>query len=132
MEVDVHARHEPAEYLSRVERPEPPPPGAAPFQQDLSGQLVLVERFGTVAQVLPVSQAQPYLPAARPRAEATRPANERHFDRCARHPGRLLTFAAQAGSLLHVDASPEAIARVADQPTARELVGAASRLEGSR
>ncbi len=74
----------------------------------------LLDRVGVDAQVLSVSQAQPYLPGARDAAEAARLANDLFVDLCARHPGRFFTFAALP--LPHVDEALEELARVTDDP----------------
>lgn len=116
MVIDVHTHYYPSEYLSRIGRLEQPPLVATALsQQDLTERLTLLGRLGVDTQVLSVSQAQPYLPAARDAAEAARLANDLYVDRCARHPGR--SFASAALALPHLDESLAKPAWTGDEPS---------------
>lgn len=113
MVIDVHAHYYPREYLERIGRPELPPAVAAALAgQNVTGRLALLDRAGIDAQVLSVSQAQPYLPAGREAAEAAKLANDLYVDLCSRHAGRFYTFAALP--LPHPGESLDEIARVHD------------------
>lgn len=115
MVVDVHAHYYPHEYLDRIGRPELPPVVAAALaDQDVTERLALLDRTGIDTQILSVSQAQPYLPAARDATEAAQLANDLYVELCSRHSGRFFTFAALP--LPHAEASLEEIARVHDNP----------------
>ncbi|MGA9114238.1 MAG: amidohydrolase family protein [Candidatus Dormiibacterota bacterium] len=113
MVIDVHAHHYPKQYLERIGRPGLPPAAAAALAyQDIGQRLELLDRVGIDTQVLSVSQAQPYLPAAADAADAARLINDLYADVCRDHPGRFYAFAALP--LPHVDESLEEIARTLD------------------
>lgn len=115
MIVDVHAHYYPAEYLERIGRPELPPVGSAPLRdQGIEERLALLDRLGIDVQVLSVSQAQPYLPAAADAADAAKLGNDLYLKLCQEYPRRFSTFAALP--LPHVDESLAEIDRVWDDP----------------
>lgn len=112
MIIDVHAHYYPARYLELLGRPDLPPTVAAELAgQDIAERLDLLDRSGIDAQVLSVSQAQPYLPGPVAAAEAAKVANEEFVSLCAAHRGRFLTFAALP--LPHIDQALAEIDRVA-------------------
>jgi aminocarboxymuconate-semialdehyde decarboxylase len=112
MVIDVHAHYYPDRYLEAIGRPELPPPTALLHQLTIDERLSLLDRTGVDTQVLSVSQAQPYLPAAGAAAEAAKVGNDIYADLCAAHPGRFLVFAALP--LPHVDLALDEITRAAD------------------
>jgi 6-methylsalicylate decarboxylase len=111
MIVDVHAHYYPAEYLERIGRPGLLPAWAALGGQSTHERLALLDRTGIDAQVLSVSQAQPYLPEPRAAAAAASLVNDLYTDLCDSHNGRLFAFAALP--LPHVKESLAEIARTA-------------------
>lgn len=112
MIIDVHAHYYPTRYLERMGRPEPPVVAAALAHQSIDERLALLDRVGIDAQVLSVSQAQPYLPNARDAAEAAALVNDLYVELCEAHAGRFFTFAALP--LPHIEESLAEIARTAD------------------
>ncbi len=111
MVIDIHAHYYPPEYLERIGRPELPPSEAAPLaSQSVEERLELLDRFGVDAQVLSVSQAQPYLPVATGAADAAALVNDLTVELSEKHPGRFFTFASLP--LPHVDASLAELDRV--------------------
>ena len=114
MVIDVHAHYYPERYVSFIGRPELPPPAAALARQDVAERLELLDRVGVDAQVLSVSQAQPYLPIAKEAADAAELANDLYLELCSRHPGRFFTFAALP--LPHVDETLHELDRIGAMP----------------
>jgi 6-methylsalicylate decarboxylase len=114
MIIDVHAHYYPPRYLALIGRPGLPPAAAALGGQSIGERLALLDRTGISAQVLSVSQAQPYLPDPGRAAEAAKVGNDLYAELCAVHPGRFLAFAALP--LPHVDQSLAEIARAASMP----------------
>lgn len=112
MIIDVHAHYYPRTYLERIGRPELPPAPAVLGHLAMDERLDLLDRVGIDAQVLSVSQAQPYLPDARDAADAAELANDLYVEVCQAHRGRFFTFAALP--LPHVDESLAEIARTAE------------------
>ncbi len=94
MIVDVHAHYYPRRYLERIDRADLPYPGVAPLgAQTIDERLALLDRCGVDVQVLSLSQAQPYLPAAKDAAEAASMGNDLFAELCAEHAGRFYTLA---------------------------------------
>jgi 6-methylsalicylate decarboxylase len=118
MIVDVHAHYYPAEYLDCIGRADLPPASAILGGQSIEARLALLDRTGIDAQVLSVSQAQPYLPDPRAAATAASLVNDLYTDLCEAHQGRFFSFAALP--LPHVAESLEEIARTA---ASRSVVG---------
>lgn len=114
MVIDVHAHYYPSEYLRRIGRPELPPRAAAALSgQGVDERLELLDEVGVDSQVLSLSHAQPYLPAAPDAAEAASLANDLYVDLCARYPGRFFSFAALP--LPHVEESLAELARAMEE-----------------
>lgn len=119
MIVDVHAHYYPREYLERIGHPELPLASAAYLRdQPIEERLALLDRLGIDAQVLSVSQAQPYLAAGADAAAAARLGNDLFVQLCEQYPGRFFTFAALP--LPHVNETLDELARVSEQ---RYVVG---------
>lgn len=111
MIVDVHAHYYPSEYLHCIGRPGLPPAWAALGGQSIEERLALLDRTGIDAQILSVSQAQPYLPDPHAAAAAAGLVNDLYADLCEAHRGRFFAFAALP--LPHVQESLAEIARTA-------------------
>lgn len=115
MVIDVHAHYYPPRYLELIGRPGLPPRVAAALAgQSIDERLALLDRAGIDAQVLSVSQAQPYLPDPCRAAEAAKAGNDLYAELCDAHRGRFLAFAALP--LPHVEESLAEITRAAAVP----------------
>ncbi len=80
----------------------------------MAERMALLDETGIDAEILSVSQAQPYLPAAAESAGAAQLANDLYQELCSQYPRRFYTFAALP--LPHIDASLEEIERIAASP----------------
>jgi len=118
MIVDIHAHYYPAEYLGRIGRPDVQPAWAGLGRQGIDERLNLLDRTGIDAQVLSVSQAQPYLADPSAAAEAARLVNDIYADLCEAHRGRFFCFAALP--LPHIS---ESLAEIARTASSRSVVG---------
>ncbi|MCL6564555.1 MAG: amidohydrolase [Firmicutes bacterium] len=119
MVIDVHAHYYPRAYVERIGRPELPVPASAPLgEQGMAERLQLMDRVGIDAQVLSVSQAQPYLAESSDAQEAAVLGNDLFCEVARQHRGRFYVFAALP--LPHVEAALAEIERAFTQP---EVVG---------
>lgn len=115
MIIDIHAHYYPSAYLALIERPELPLFEEAPLRdRTIEERVRLMDRMGVDAQVLSVSQAQPYLADAAAAAGAASVANDLFTEVCRDHHGRFYTFAALP--LPHASESIKEIRRVFDDP----------------
>lgn len=80
----------------------------------MSERLALLDETGMDAEILSVSQAQPYLAVAAESAHAAHLANGLYQGLCSQYPRRFYAFAALP--LPHTDASLVEIERVAPSP----------------
>ncbi|WP_345629996.1 amidohydrolase family protein [Rugosimonospora acidiphila] len=93
MIVDVHAHYYPQNYLESIGRPDlPPRPAAGLANQSLEERLELMDRAGVTAQVLSVSQAQPYLATAEDSAAAATIGNDEYAAVVEKYQGRFYAF----------------------------------------
>jgi aminocarboxymuconate-semialdehyde decarboxylase len=112
--IDVHAHYYPQEYVQRIGRTDLPLPSALLGAQTIGERLELLDSAGIDAQVLSVSQAQPYLPDEPAAADSARLVNDLYVQLCEAHPGRFYAFAALP--LPHIDAALAELDRTAGSP----------------
>ncbi len=91
----MYMHYYPKEYLECIQKTELPPKAAAALgSQTMSERLALLDETGMDAEILSVSQAQPYLAVAAESAHAAHLANGLYQGLCSQYPRRFYGFAA--------------------------------------